>query len=602
MKPTADQRFPALATPVLAALLLTACSGSGGGNRDSVPPHLIAAAYTGIGGAPTAGDHLILSFTEDVTATAATAIGASQVTLSGAGTLGGATVVQDQPTPRSVRLALGAGVSFAPGTTTIAFATTNTVVTDLAGNAAGVDTAVVIATADGIAPTIGNLTLNAIDGILNGTGPAGGVLQVPQNGWVVDLAYSDTGTITPLGVDPTRTQIMANTTVGSSAGLQAAGTNLTPLLTAVTATSSRGSYLVPSTMTFGAGAVTLTATVLDAGGLQSTPASFAFTVRGWTDALRPFETSTNSQQVWFLDTSRDVESFTPAAIAGGATLNVVAVANGRSDFLDILFALGLQSTSPMLNVSGNLSSNDIVLQRLQTAIVDNLGLMFANTKVTFTFTRPTGSFGSNSSVGYASLGYSQICLAGSDDSNLEILGIAQLDPSNQRQNNDCLLESATSSRLGVFLHTIADAGLGPPSISTFRVAFNQFSTAVGGTPIGETTNDDQRLLGNTTDTRSSRLDSAISGLARFIAVITAHESGHSMGLVVTGAMPTGLYGNDATNFPDSTDGHIRTQSLFPSGGTNIMSPRLSYDLGIDSHTAFNSLNLAYLREQAFYGN
>jgi hypothetical protein len=33
-----------------------------------------------------------------------------------------------------------------------------------------------------------------------------------------------------------------------------------------------------------------------------------------------------------------------------------------------------------------------------------------------------------------------------------------------------------------------------------------------------------------------------------------------------------------------------------------MSPALSYETAIDSATAFNRLNLAYLREQVTYGN
>lgn len=602
MKWTVHQRFPTAAMVLLAAWA-AACGGGGGGSGDSLPPRLIGAAFAGAGGSPTAGDTLLLSFSENVSATAGLGVGDADLALSAGGTLGGATTVQDQPTARSVRLLLGSGVVFTPGATTIDFTATNDAITDAAGNLGAASTAVTIATSDGAAPTIGNLTIADVDGILNGTGPASGTLQAPQNGWTIDLTYADSGSPTALGVDPARTQVQASVAAVAATGIQPAGTNLLPLLTPVTSNSTTGSYLVPSTMTFGQGPVTLTATVLDAGGLQSAPATFSFTVRAWNDSLRPFETTTNSQQVWFLDTARDIESFTTSAIAGGASVDSVAVANGRSDYLDILYVLGLQSTAPIANVSGSLDSNQVTLQRLQAAILQDLATYYSATKVTFTFTQPSGSFGSNSSVGYASLGYSQICLAGSDDSSsLNILGVAQLDPNNQRQNNDCLLESTSSSRLGVFLHTMADSGLGPPSVSTFRLSFNAIAAAVGGTPVGEVTGDGSRLLGTTTDTRSGRIDNAIAGLARFIAVVVAHECGHSMGLVVNGPMPTGLYGGDATNFPGSSDGHIRTQSLFGSGGTNIMSPQLSYELSIDPNTAFNSLNLAYLREQVFYGN
>ena len=67
-------------------------------------------------------------------------------------------------------------------------------------------------------------------------------------------------------------------------------------------------------------------------------------------------------------------------------------------------------------------------------------------------------------------------------------------------------------------------------------------------------------------------------------------------------MPTGLYGNDSVNFPGSANGHIRNLSLFPGGATNLMSPALSYTNATSPATSFNTLNMAYLREQIFYGN
>ncbi|MGE3171378.1 MAG: hypothetical protein AB7O97_02055 [Planctomycetota bacterium] len=590
---------------------MAGCSGGGGGGSgDTLPPVVIAAAFVGAGGTPTAGDTVLLSFSEDVSATLGALVGDAQFALSGGGTLGTATTVLDQPSSRGIRVQIGADATFVPDTTTIQFAATNDVVADTAGNLGRDGSAVTISTTDGIAPAIGNLTLNAIDGILNGTGPAGGTLQVPQSGFTIDLAYSDTGTGGPaLGVDPARTVLTASVAVSTPGGTQPSGTNLLPFLTATSATSAAASYAVPAGVAFGTGAVSLTAIVVDAGGLPSTPAAFAFTVRAFTAPLQPFETTVNSQQVWFLDTSRDIESFTATGPGLFSSVNITAGASGRSDYVDMLFILGLQSSTPIANVIGADDSNTVVQSRLQAAILAELAAMFPATKVTFTFTQPTGSFGSNSSVAYDSLGYSQICLGGSDDSStLAILGIAQLDPSNQRQNNDCLTESATTSRLGVFLHTIADSGMQSSSSGLFRQTFNEIvptllsgAPLAAGVPVGDDGSDDQRLQGTLNDSRTVAIDGSIAGLARYIAVIVAHECGHSMGLVINGPMPTGLYGGDATNFPGSSDGHIRTATLFPSG-TNIMSPQLTYNLGLDAGTGFNSLNLAYLREQAFYGN
>ena len=70
-----------------------------------------------------------------------------------------------------------------------------------------------------------------------------------------------------------------------------------------------------------------------------------------------------------------------------------------------------------------------------------------------------------------------------------------------------------------------------------------------------------------------------------------------MGLVKDGAMPTGLYGGDPVNFPNSTSGHIALLALFPAGSQEVMAPSISFDAALSSSTAFNPLNLAYLRER-----
>ena len=52
-----------------------------------------------------------------------------------------------------------------------------------------------IGTSDGVAPNITNITIAGIDDELNGTGPAGGTLQIPTAGFNLDLAYSDNSAI-----------------------------------------------------------------------------------------------------------------------------------------------------------------------------------------------------------------------------------------------------------------------------------------------------------------------------------------------------------------------------------------------------------------------
>src|SRR5690606_15713828 len=155
----------------------------------------------------------------------------------------------------------------------------------------------------------------------------------------------------------------------------------------------------------------------------------------------------------------------------------------------------------------------------------------------------------NSSVPYSSFSHSRISIAGAP-TTAGVLGVAIFDPSNTTQN-DNTLTNFSGTRLGVFLHTIADSGMGPPTSSLFRQTFGPLAPALGGTAIGADGPDGNRLNGALTDGRAAIIDTAIADLARFTAVIVAHECGHSVGLVRNGAMPTGLYGNDSTNFPGS---------------------------------------------------
>jgi hypothetical protein len=158
-------------------------------------------------------------------------------------------------------------------------------------------------------------------------------------------------------------------------------------------------------------------------------------------------------------------------------------------------------------------------------------------------------------VPYANAAFSQICISGkSTDSG--VLGLALFDPSNATQNDNCQT-AFQGVRLGVFVHTILDNsnGFGGPSTTLFRQTYDPLRSELLGTPVGSA--DAARLAGSVVDSRTTVINNAISRMARFIAVVLAHEAGHSMGLVKNGAMPTGLYGGDATNFPGSNDQHIR---------------------------------------------
>jgi hypothetical protein len=581
-----------------AALLVTLAGcggGGGGGGPSSAAPVIVTASFSGVGANPAAGDTLVLAFSTTITLAAGQLLTDDDLVLSTGDSLGTVTVAPTLLSSNTLSVTLGAGVSFTPGSSTIALGAGNDVVGGTATSPQAGGDPITIGTSDGVSPTVTNVTVAMIDDELNGTGAAGGTLQVPTNGWNLDLAYSDNSAIAT-----TQTVITANVAVNTSSGSQLAGTNLRPFLTEVSAGNTAATYTVPTTVQFPQTTVTLTVIVSDVSGLSSTPTTFAVAVRPFSAALQPFETAVNASQVWFLDFSRDLESYTTTAEAGGFSVDVVNGANGTSDFEDLLRVIGLTSATPIANVQGGMDSNEVAIDRFKTNLLADLATYYTGANVTFTLTQPAGSFGSSTSVTYSSLGYSAISIGGASTS-AGVLGLAIFDPSNTTQNNNTVTDF-DSQRLGVFLHTIVDSGMGPPSSSNFRTTFDDFATDLGGTPIGDDAQDGNRLLGTVGDARETAIDAALAELARFVATVTAHECGHSVGLVVNGAMPNGLYGNDSVNFPGSANGHIRNASLFPAGSTNIMSPSLSYTTATSSSTDFNTLNRAYLQEQVFYGN
>jgi hypothetical protein len=580
----------------LCAALAAACSGGGGGSGNTAPT-ITAAVFVGSAGIPAAGDALLLLMSEDVTLVAGALLTDADFVFAG-GTLGAVSAAPTLINSRSVRIVLGAGVSFLPGTATIAFGDDNDAVRDLAGAFAKGGTARTITAGDGNAPTITRLTLSNVDGPLNGTGPAGGTLQVPQRGFTIDVTATDATS----AINPAATQIAASVNVNTAAGSVPAGQNLTPSLGAATVNGNTYGFLVPGTVSFPEGPITLTVIAVDITGMTSAPATFAFRVRNLSDAVRPFETTVNAQQVWFLDLSRDVESFSVANGAGPKPVGVVAGANGTPDFHELLTMLGL--------FGGNATVNTAVLDTFRNRLTAELGTLFAGVNIGFTFTAP-GTFPPQTAVPYNSFGFAQICIAGAEDpaGNTGILGVAIFDPNNASQENDCLLDFLGAQRLGVFVHTAVDAGFRESGLSTFRTTYDALRPDLvpAGTPIGNAGDgmDAGRVAGTVTDGRGTTIQNAINRLARFIAVVTAHECGHSMGLVMMGPMPTGLYGGDPVNFPGSgipPSPHIRNDSLFPPGAQNVMSPAISFTSAIVSATAFNSLNLAYLRERALYNN
>ncbi len=583
--------------------LIFACSGGGGGSSSrrsagpDVAPLLVSVTFIGASATPQSGDKLLLLMSEDVLVVG-TPLTNTDVVLS-SGSLGNVTLSPSLANPRTVELTLGPGVAFTPDTTTMALSNDCDAIQDTSGNLAQAGSAVVIRHGDGDNPTISNLTLSGVHALLNGTGPAGGTLQVPVNGFTIDLTHADATT----AVDPSRTIVVADIDVDVDGATRQAGLNLTDALT-ISGDATTSSLLVPAAVVFSPGAVELTVYVVDVSGMISTPQTFDLLSRLPNDTVRPFETTVNPSQVWYLDLSRDIEWYSVDIVHPSLPVSVNPGANGRPDVEDLFLALGLLSSTPIPNVQGSLDSNEVVLNRFMSELLQELSNLHPGVNITFVDVPSVVFPPGVDSLPYNTFELSQICIAGSesDTGTTGTLGVALFDPNNVYQDNNCLTDYGGLQRLGVFLHTVINEGFLSSAISTFRTTYDPFTSARGGNAIGNMVNDGLRLTGQLSDSRTTEIDLAIQRMVRFTAVITAHECGHSVGLVANGPMPQGLYGNDPVNFPvfpsSAADGHIKMPtSVFPGSAENIMSPVFDFDTTLSPLTRFNSLSLAYLREQ-----
>ena len=526
----------------------------------------------------------------------------SGVTLS-SGSLGSPTSVSLVDS-RTIAITLGNGTSFSPGTATASLADGQSLASGASGRSIESGRALTIASSDNDRPVVSRFTINDVPTELNGNGNAGGTLQLPPNGFSIDADYSDASSAISTGA----IVLTCSQAVQVNGSDIAAGGNLLASLGSATATSF--SLLVPGTVRFNEGEQTLQLVVPDAQGDYSAPVSFRLRIKNLDDGTRPLENG----QVWFIDESRDLEAISSSAGGGGSvTLTQTPGANSQSDYEEVLRVIGLHFATPISNVLNGRNSNQVVSDLLRARILTQLTSLYGGSAVSFTFTSP-GTFPSGKAVvDYNAASHSRIALGASTSAGASgALGVALFDPNNKNQEDNSL-DAGTydgvdvTVRLGVFPYTLVSSEINVPG-TRFRQVFDALILH-RGQPVGSVTaptSDATRLVNISNsvsgDTRQTSISRALDEWARFLAVVLAHECGHSLGLVKDGAMPTGLYGGDTANFPGSSSGHISlsSTSIFPSGATTIMAPSLSFENSNHASSAFNALNLSYLRERSLY--
>jgi len=594
------------------------------GDGASIPddlPKLQAAVYYGSGN-PQTGWPLILLFDERMDADGGAVFDDDDVDFWYAGdTLGFGSPLPIQileANPNALMITLGWNPSFTLGSSKINVSHENDAVIDLAGNAAylpaspGIDDYVTIIAMEYEEPVIDLLTVNNVPECLNGDGAAGGTMQVPRMGFGFDLEYHDEG---GAGVDPETIVLTASVPAANDGTTIPAGTNLVPYLTEVIADEDGASFEMPEGMSFVAGMVTVNATVEDILGNESDQAVYQFRVKTPTAAQRPFRTTVNSSQMWFLVFGRDLYNI---SISGSSYISVTAArnSNGKADFDEDLKLFGLNCDYPIDVPGTEYDSNEL----MRTMIVDGVkselkDVIFEGANIDFGICQSASFPGKSPQVSYDSFPRSLMAIGG--DSDIGALGVAFIDRCNKNQDNDTLYKGSSpynpGTNLGIFTTRIFIYEVNGSYYGLFRLTFDDFIPG-RGYPVGTHMYDSDILMDiagtgpSVTGDAAIRRDAiltAVDRLARYIAVLCSHEMGHSMGVAVNGKMPNGLYGGDNLNFPGSTSNHISMSSypeLFQSPNVNIMAPSTNFTYTNAVGTRFNRLNQAYLKEKAFYNN
>lgn len=197
------------------------------------------------------------------------------------------------------------------------------------------------------------------------------------------------------------------------------------------------------------------------------------------------------------------------------------------------------------------------------------------------------------------LGWSRIAIGGDDPQfqpgGRTFFGRAAIDWNNARPD-----ENTTPDR-GVFTTSLVRFVLANAFTSTI---LRDYVAASGGRPFGSVAGDEaflqpgfdaDALPAGETKSRALRFRLLFDALSLALASITAHEMGHSLGLVKPGLPPQGLLAEVDGPWVARPveDAHIDTP------GFNLMQSGSSFDFAdaLNASPSFNEVNLAYLRRR-----
>jgi hypothetical protein len=471
-------------------------------------------------------------------------------------------------------------------------------------------------------PTV-SLTVNGIPAEMNGSLPylandgewRDFRLSLPTHGFRWDVHYD-----CPCGC----ALLQPVTAVSSvSAGDVLAGESLSHLFEQA---AGRLEWLVPAEYALGAGTdVLLSATVEDRCGQIAEPADLTVEVHPMTRDLHPFL----PQDPWLIVWKRDHRAIQLAADGAGMVVQSSPGANGRFDFLEDLWLLGLGTEVPLddfavFDCGVVQGGNECIAWRILEAVRaksyqffykaadgtdtgQSADIVFfiqdeddAPDPTTFQYETLTGLETERrfSMIGLGGGDLGQSLLGLSESLDLRNIG----NENNARSGFGCLTTS-------LFRYLLGAMGNDPGLYSLASMILGDVVPGLGGLPLGLHPEDVLVLdltiplnaLSLEAQRRRNAYDFMVEGLGLGLAALLVHEIGHSVGLVPYGPPPHGLFGGEklasfVENPAGCTGPHTDTKgfNLMQAGPGSGNGFQVSLDM-LTSSIGFNELNESYLR-------
>jgi len=438
------------------------------------------------------------------------------------------------------------------------------------------------------------LTVDALPAGMNGSEPYrdnSGVLtafrlHLPPAGFTVDVTVTPgDAPVAPEGLHLSASVAAGGEPPGSGLGGWFAWTD-----------DTHATWRVPPQKALGeAPQVVLEAWVEDQAGLASAPVSLTVGVRALTPALDPFV----EPDLWLLDTRRDLDSVEVHALAGAYEVVATNTPNGQPDFAETLAAFGFLGPDEAFNQAFEARYREAVRANLHTMFDLGPGGEIGDDSVRIRFVFD-GEEGAPDPAAYSDQGsFSMIAIGGDSfdafGNPTGYFGRAWIDANNQEQDDN------TVPGNGVFFTALMR------KVASFAALKPLLAPIVPpeGVPLGGREGDEALLdpsYNPNSDPDSVRKQRGV--VFRFflqvggigLAALTAHEIGHSLGLVAPGPPPTGLFGgaSQADFVVGPADGwHIDT------AGPNLMQSGSSLNIAdfLTTYPRYNPLNLAYLKRR-----